>query len=500
MKTTLCWDPPGKGDWRGLHDHFPRALTPEYQRLLGEGMERGEAIHFERYGLPARTLQPAFVHGRVFISAAPLVGPATNRLPPSWLMWLAVRLVPAFRRRAAAAKRVTAERTWIAEAERWYTVERPAWQARNDALDAIEPANLDDNDLAAHLESVRTNADDGYRDHFRLHGVDLLPTALFFVRASAWGISPDEAAGLLAGSSPASRGDADLPGWRIMTGYDLDERCACELPPRERSGRGAASSDRALEVVLRARVPRQDRDEWDQRLEDARATYGVRDDNGILTAAWPVGLLRRAMLEAGRRLARRGALHEPTHAVELTVDELMGLLAGNEGPSADEAAARLAERERLSGVQAPPSLGPDLDLPVRALPSAMRLMTRGLLALRELGITPPGERPSLRGVGIGTEAVVGRACVASHPAEALARFESGAILVTRGTTPAWNALLAHAGGIVTEEGGPLSHAAVIARELGLPALIGTPDAVSLIADGDEVQLDPVAGILRLLGD
>ena len=165
--------------------------------------------------------------------------------------------------------------------------------------------------------------------------------------------------------------------------------------------------------------------------------------------------------------------------MELTVDELMGLLAGNEGPSADEAAARLAERERLSGVQAPPSLGPDLDLPVRALPPAMRLMTRGLLALRELGITPPGERPSLRGVGIGTEAVVGRACVASHPAEALARFESGAILVTRGTTPAWNALLAHAGGIVTEEGGPLSHAAVIARELGLPALIGTPDAVSL---------------------
>jgi hypothetical protein len=112
---TLQWDPPGKGDWRGLHDHFPRALTPEYQRVLAQGMEAGEAVYFERYGLPARTLQPAFVHGRVFVSAAPLVGSPTNRLPPAPLMWLAVRVVPAFRRRAQAARRALAERPWVEE-------------------------------------------------------------------------------------------------------------------------------------------------------------------------------------------------------------------------------------------------------------------------------------------------------------------------------------------------------------------------------------------------
>ena len=498
---ALRWDPPGKGDWRGLHDHFPRALTPEYQRLLGEGMETGEAIYFERYGLPARTLQPAFVHGRVFVSAAPLVGPASNRVPPSWLLWPAVRLVPAFRRRAAAAERTTTERPWLAEAEHWYTVERPAWRARNETLDAVEPAKLDDGDLAAHLESVRANADDGYRDHFRLHGADLLPTALFFVRAGDWGISSDAAAELLAGSSPASRGGADLPGWRLVTGYDLDELCFCELPTRAKSTRGTATADPAVEAELRARVPAPDRVEWDQRLGDARATYGLRDDNGLLTAAWPVGLMRRAMLEAGRRLAGRGALHDPIHAVELTVDELVGILdARSAHPSADEAATRLAERRRLSAFPAPPSLGPDLGLPVRVLPPAMRLMTRALLALRDLGITPPGERAPLRGVGIGTETVVGPACVASDPAEALARFEPGAILVTRGTCPAWNSLLALAGGIVTEEGGPLSHAAVIARELGLPALIGTGEAMNLIADGDRLQLDPGAGIVRLLAE
>ena len=500
---TLRWDPPGKGDWRGLHDHFPRALTPEYRRLLAKGMEEGEAIYFEHYGLPARTLQPAFVHGRVFVSAAPLIGPAGARLPPNWLMWLAVRLVPAFRRRAAAAEATLRQRPWLAEADHWYAVERPAWQARNAALDAVDPAELDDRTLADHLRTLRANADEGYRHHFRLHGPDLLPTALFLVRAQDWGIAPDTAAGLLRGSSPASRGAGQLPAWRLVTGYDLDERCAYELPSQRRRtsapARPPATLDPRVEAKMRERVPLAERDEWDDRLHDARATYGLRDDNGLLTAAWPVGLLRRAMLEAGRRLAGRGALRDPVHAVELTVEELVDLLErGAPGPSADEASARLAERRRLSAVPAPASLGPDLDLPLRALPPAMGLLTRCLLALRDLGITPPGERAPLRGVGIGTEAVTGRACVASDPAEALARFEAGDILVTRGTCPSWNALLAVAGGIVTEEGGPLSHAAVIARELGLPALIGTAEATTLLVDGAAVLLDPAAGVVRLL--
>lgn len=112
-------------------------------------------------------------------------------------------------------------------------------------------------------------------------------------------------------------------------------------------------------------------------------------------------------------------------------------------------------------------------------------------------MTPPGERTPLTGVGIGTEVARGRACVATDPSEALARFEPGDILVTSGTCPAWNALLAHAGGVVTEEGGPLSHAAVIAREVGLPALIGTAGAMT-IPDGASVELDPRAGTVRVL--
>ncbi len=357
---------------------------------------------------------------------------------------------------------------------------------------------LDDAALRRHLYEVRDNAYAGYRDHFRLHGPDLIPTALFLTRAADWGLDPLEAAGLLAGSSPASRGEGALPGWRLVTGYDLDERCANELPPLEAPARQAAVLDPALEAKLRSTVPLEDQGEWETRLADARATYGMRDDNGLYTAAWPVGLLRRAMLEVGRRLVDRGRLHDRTHAVELTVTELDGAMTGNATPSADVAAERLATRQQLSLEAAPPSLGPDLDLPVGALPASMRLIMRSLLTLRDVGVTPPGARAPLAGVGIGAEVVVGRACVATDPAEALARFEPGDILLTTGTCPAWNVLLAHAGGVVTEEGGPLSHAAVIAREIGLPALIGTAGAMA-IPDGASVELDPGAGAVRVLG-
>ena len=502
---TLTWPAPGKGEWRGLHDHFPRALTPEYQHLLYEGMTGGEAEYFARYGLPARTIEPRFVHGRVFIAAQPLVGPYSDRLPPAPLLWLAVRLAPPFRRRAAAARRALAERIWLAEADRWYAEERPAWVARNTALAAVDPADLTDAELVAHVRACRENAGRGYVDHFRLHGTDLAPTSIYLARSGDWGIDSTAAAALLVGSSPASTGAAGLPEWALVSGYDLDERAACELPERAPAPAPAVVDEEvvaAAEAAVRDRVPGDDRAEWEIRLADARATYGVRDDNGLLTAAWPVGLLRRSMLEVGDRLVDRRVLDRRDLAVEATVDELAAMVAVGPGaggaPAGEVLAERAVGRGRLSAEAAPAVLGPEVAMPLAALPPAMRLMGRGLLTIRDLGTTPPGERPPLEGVGIGDRRVTGRACVAADPVDALTRFEPGDVLVTAGTAPAWNTVLALAGGVVTEEGGPLSHAAVIARELGLPALVGTAEALALIPDGATVELDPVAGTIRVL--
>ena len=81
--------------------------------------------------------------------------------------------------------------------------------------------------------------------------------------------------------------------------------------------------------------------------------------------------------------------------------------------------------------------------------------------------------------------------------EALAAMEPGDIVVAPYTAPTYNSVLAMAGAIVTEEGGPLCHAAVLARELGLPAVIGASGAMDL-PDGATIEVDPAAGVVRIL--
>ncbi len=537
---TLTWDPPGKGDWHGLHDHFPRAVTPELHDLLTDGMTNGGAVWCERYGLPVRSLLPGFVNGRVYITTAPLLGKPTNAVPPAFALKVAISLVPVFRRRARAAARAIEERPWNDEARVWFDTGEPQWRARNEALQTIDPGVLDDPALIEHLQMARTTVGDGYRAHFALHGCDLVPTSMLLVRSLDWGLDPVAVAGLLAGWSTASRGDESLPEWCLVTGYDFDGRCVRELPDRlvrregHRTKRPAPEPDLAVEHAIRSQVPEDDQAEFDRLLSDARTTYGVRDANGLLTAAWPAGLLRRAMLEAGRRLVARGLLHDAEHAVELRVTELVGLLSAGANspaseptarsthqsrsaatPTADEAAARLAERHRLSYEPAPSSLGPPQQLPLHALPPAMRTLAGALLGLRSLeaGATvnpgTPGYNAGgsgsvqLRGVGLSTavgnaESFVGIARVTRDPIEALQRFEPGDVIVTAGTCPAWNQILALAGAVVTEDGGPLSHAAVIARELGLPAVIGCAGATAHIPDGATIELHLPTGTVTLV--
>jgi phosphohistidine swiveling domain-containing protein len=104
----------------------------------------------------------------------------------------------------------------------------------------------------------------------------------------------------------------------------------------------------------------------------------------------------------------------------------------------------------------------------------------------------------LQGVGIGTAAYRGRARVALSPEEAIAELEPGDVLVTRTTSPAYNLVLTLVGGLVTAEGGPMSHAAVLARELGFPAVVGAPGALDRIPDGSMVEVDPGSGRVSLV--
>ncbi|MCP4959707.1 MAG: hypothetical protein GY925_10610, partial [Actinomycetia bacterium] len=78
------------------------------------------------------------------------------------------------------------------------------------------------------------------------------------------------------------------------------------------------------------------------------------------------------------------------------------------------------------------------------------------------------------------------------------RLEPGDILITTATTPSYNAVLPIVAGLVVSEGGPSCHAAIVARELDLPAIVGMQDALKAIPDGATITLDPVRARVSVL--
>ena len=290
-------------------------------------------------------------------------------------------------------------------------------------------------------------------------------------------------------------------GWRLTTGYDIEDRCLVELPDvllasiRVASVGDDQSDDGHLAAIaaLRDEVPAERRDAFDDAVQDARQSYGLRDENGPLTYEWPAGLLRRGLLEAGRRLAERGALGGPDEVFELRIAEVAALLTGTGGPTPAEIAQRAATRRWEATLVPPPRLGPEEAPPAAdALTPSLARMTRVILTVVSSLEAEPG-RDALTGMGIGEAPYVGTARVVHDAAEALATMQPGDIVVAPYTAPTYNSVLSMAGAIVTEEGGLLCHAAVIARELGLPAVIGAPGAMASIPDGATIEVDPVQG-------
>lgn len=103
---------------------------------------------------------------------------------------------------------------------------------------------------------------------------------------------------------------------------------------------------------------------------------------------------------------------------------------------------------------------------------------------------------ALPGLAVSVGIVEGRARVVTDLRDAA--LEPGDILVTPHTDPSWSPLFLSAAALVTEVGGLMTHGAVIAREYGLPAVVGVADATRLIADGQKIRVDGTDGYVELL--
>jgi len=101
-----------------------------------------------------------------------------------------------------------------------------------------------------------------------------------------------------------------------------------------------------------------------------------------------------------------------------------------------------------------------------------------------------------RGIGCCPGVVEGRARVITDPRQAV--IEPGDVLVAERTDPGWILLFPSASAVVVERGSVLSHSAIVARELGIPAVVSLPGLTSWLCDGDQIAVDGTSGVVRRL--
>ncbi|MFW2333488.1 PEP-utilizing enzyme [Ilumatobacter sp.] len=538
MTTSTTFDPPGPGQWTLDRSHYPGGVTPISEWLLSDCMAAGMEKVFAEVGVPARRIEARFVNGFMYTRLIPLIGGdrPPGKLPPAPVLKIATRLHPAFRARAKAADRSLTDRTFVEVVREWSERIRPRLVGRNRELQATDLAGITDPELDRHVADLLDLLHENYALHFELHGHDLGPIARYLHAAIGWGLDPTRATAALAGASPSTARplarlaeirrifdesevdvrtiddaravspeaaaliDAHLNeyGSVLATGYDITAFTLGELPGvllgSIRTATPPTDGDHEPVIAeLRAQVPADARTEFDERLADARSVMDMRDDNGPLTVEWPTGLLRLALLEVGRRLVTRGAVVEPEHALELTPDEARRALSGTL-PTATEIAERSEARIGRQRLDPPNVLGPDEpEPPLDVMPKPLAEMVATVqTALAHLGMDGATPSDPYVGVGIGEKPYTGRARTAATADEAIEKLEPGDVLVVRATSPAFNAVLTVAGAVVTANGGALSHAAVLARELGIPAVVGAAAAPS-IPDGATITVDPLAG-------
>ncbi len=241
------------------------------------------------------------------------------------------------------------------------------------------------------------------------------------------------------------------------------------MAPAEVASRSRRLKDAAIDRALTA-LPLADHERFHELAASVDGNVEIREGR----AYWQMvlaGQLRRWLLRLGDRLVAEGRLARPGDVLFLTPPEI-DATPGWFGAIADR---RRAEYDQWRTFTPPWSIGL-LDHELTQQPSSTIDELGGLAASR--------------GVFTGTARVI-------RDLDDWDLMEPGEILVCPFTTPAWTPLFGLAAAIVTESGDATSHPSITAREYGIPAVVGVPDACSRIASGDVITVDGTTGVVRL---
>lgn len=293
-----------------------------------------------------------------------------------------------------------------------------------------------------------------------------------YVSGLSWGEDPTPLLRTLKGYM--AQPDRDLLGEMAQTVVHREQRVA---EARERLAHFpqpvVAQFEHLLTAGQHARFLKEEHTNW----IDFQATYYAR----------------QVVLECGRRLQAAGVFASHNDVFYLTLPELKATLDTTPMPSRQ---VLVQERRALEAQYThrtpPPRLGP---LPSGPPPDNLVMRAVG----KVFGAPPPVSQVpgELLGLAAFPGTVRGPVRILHALAEA-DKLQPGDILVAATTTPPWTPLFANIAGVITDSGGILSRPAVVAREYGIPAVVGTGQATTMFQDGQVVEIDGDAGVVRLV--
>ncbi len=561
-EEAISFPAPGPGSWQRDPVHLPLPLT-RYSDYIAVAFMRGLKDALAQYGLMLESIEPALVNGLGYIAVHPVgAPPGAKGPPPKWQFKLLLKLHPEIRRRIKTAANAMKKKIWRDDVREWQQTLKPKSVEAHLRLQAIDPSVLDMQDLIAHLQICRAHCEAMAYQHFRLTVAAMLPVGDLLVHAKKWGgVEASELLSLLRGSSAVSVGVAadelrvlsdlirkdaklygqlsaeknwaaayqilmqapspvrdamhaylNVVGFRMVDGYDISGHYALEMPEllvqtilhcvNDENALRHDQFEQHLQTDVMRRIPEKHRAEFRELLGEARLVSCLRDERGVYSDAWAVGLARRAILVAGARLVEAGRLSTAIELVDASHDEMLAMLRGESGPGSEELVRRALFREKLRKLKAPSYLGlaPPTPPPADWLPEKAARVTRAFevaFSFVQDGTDEKQGSDEISGYSVYPGLSEGRARVVLGPQD-FPRIEQGDILVTQSTTPYFNVVLPLLKGIVTDRGGILSHAAIVAREYGIPGVVGTRNATERIRDGVRVQVDGDMGIVRIL--
>jgi len=536
---------PDANYWERENSHFPLPMSQYLWDLYMPAFVEGTRLGFARYGSLIDHFDVARIRGRSY-QRTRLVLPREERIV-----------------RYEAADTALSTKLWRIDRAAWPAI-RAKFRAAFLGLGRVNLQAMDSREIQSHLVTLRNLFQEGVVQHFLQQPASMFPVGDWLRRTcESTGIEPSEIIALLQGSCPQSgdflqaidkvvsvlrddpEGRAIVQNWaldpgirlerlrqhspatakaiddylgeyadRILTGFDIMDATLRELPqvtvalialrlsgsPKEACH---ASPRNAAELLVKNRVAPELQSGFQEGLAEARAAYGLHDEDVRITYLWPLGLIRRALLAASDHLVMRGALRNREDIFHTTPAEVDHLLLGGVSPAADEIARRAEEWIQWSREESPTSFGkPESGSNADDIPPACVRMNAaidfylGHMEARLKRLPQNSWATFVEGLPASGGSYEGYARIV-HGASDFSKLTQGDVLITRTASPLYNMLLPMIGAFVTDRGGALCHAAIVAREFGIPAVVGTTDATLRIPDGARVLVDGDRGFVAV---